>query len=77
MNFATVKAWLAKQTTVDWIAHGAAALIAVSFVGFQVWAMSKGQPWRPRAFGEGATGVVSSIALLLGVQHHYKQGNNS
>ena len=75
MNFATVKAWLAKQTTVDWIAHGAAALIAVSFVGFEAWAMSKGQPWRPRAFGEGATGVVSSIALLLGVQHHYK-GNN-
>ena len=76
MNFATVKAWLSKQTAVDWIAHGAAILLVMAFVGFQAWALYKGQRWDPGAFGGGATALVAGVTGLLYVKHKIK-GNHS
>ena len=69
MNFASVKAWLESQTAVDWIAHGAATLLVLAFVGFQGWALFKGQRWDPGAFGAGASSLVLAVTGLLYVKH--------
>ena len=69
LNWASVKAWLQGQTAVDWIAHLSAIALVAGFLGFQAWAMHKGQTFEPRAFGMGAASLVGAIVALLYVKH--------
>ena len=77
MNFDTVKTFLAKQTAIDWIAHGTVVILVLAYVGFQGWALHLGQRWDPAAFGVGATSLVAACTALLAVKRHYGGKQNA
>ena len=69
MTFATVKAFLSKQSASAWMAHISALLLVLAFIGFQAWSLYKGQSWDAVSFGAGATGLVGAVTALF----HYTQ----
>jgi hypothetical protein len=65
MTFATVKAFLSKQSASAWMAHISALLLVLAYLGFQGWALYKAQPWDAASFGAGATGLIGAVTALF------------